>query len=367
MHHAVARSARIDPLAAEAFPSPSGREWTAIADYWLKQGGTSPVWFLVEPRRTDLARFDPSSQRVRMALPLARGRGDVRGRRAADDGRLGRACGSPGWFVTDGWALTPEMAGRPSASGAGRRSGGLTAWVRRRPGETRRCWSAGATSARPASRTCGSRCRSTAARRSGGRRRPSRGSSSTPGGCRPARWKATGAFAQLTIAAEAADGSARPVRAAIEQFDVAVTRRGDVSGFGPGWHEMEYRAVDGRDAGGGRANGRRSSVRRAAGRQPVELTLRGESPLRYFDRAPTVRVLAGRRAAPRVHADGDFTERIAVPADALSTRRAARLVIETDQHVRARRTHRATAIASPRTCASYDARVSGFALTGASA
>jgi hypothetical protein len=61
----------------------------------------------------------------------------------------------------------------------------------------------------------------------------------------------------------------------------------------------------------------------------VRLTLRGESPLRYFDRAPTVVVRAGTQELARFQPTADFAETIVVPAEA---RRAAAglITIETD-------------------------------------
>ena len=50
----------------------------------------------------------------------------------------------------------------------------------------------------------------------------------------------------------------------------------------------------------------------------VRLTLSGESPLRYFDRAPAVTVSVGDREVGRFSPSADFTERIMLPADALA-------------------------------------------------
>ena len=48
-------------------PSPRGREWLELVKYW-NEGGTGPVWFLAEPRRTDLALVDPASHVLRGSL-----------------------------------------------------------------------------------------------------------------------------------------------------------------------------------------------------------------------------------------------------------------------------------------------------------
>ena len=51
----------------------------------------------------------------------------------------------------------------------------------------------------------------------------------------------------------------------------------------------------------------------------VTLTLSGESPLRYFDRAPTVIVAAGAREMARFTPSSDFTRSIVLPAEALAS------------------------------------------------
>jgi hypothetical protein len=62
----------------------------------------------------------------------------------------------------------------------------------------------------------------------------------------------------------------------------------------------------------------------------VTLTLSGESPLRYFDRAPSVTVTAGARELARFHPASDFTQEIVLPAAALAAD-GGRVVIASDQ------------------------------------
>ena len=57
------------PLQAAPTKSAGGRarrnvEWLALADYWLK-GGRGEVWFLADPKRTDLALIDPQVRQTR--------------------------------------------------------------------------------------------------------------------------------------------------------------------------------------------------------------------------------------------------------------------------------------------------------------
>jgi hypothetical protein len=55
------------PLEAETLDlqprlaSPPRREWLELARYW-REGGTEPLWFLADPRRSDLALIDPQSR-----------------------------------------------------------------------------------------------------------------------------------------------------------------------------------------------------------------------------------------------------------------------------------------------------------------
>jgi hypothetical protein len=326
MHHAVARSARIEPIAASALPSPSGREWTAVVDYWLR-GGERPVWFLAEPRRTDLARFDPGSSRVRMAYRWPVDEVTfVGGARpmTVDWVELKH----PGWFVTDGWALTPEMAGLAERDRRGPSRGGITAWARRRPGEAvllvggRNLGAKGEPDVRFTLSIDG--------------RMLQQWSSEPDPGFFLHTWRlpagslepGDGSFAKISISAEAADGSARPVRAAVEQFDL---QSPDVAvrGFGPGWHEMEYAPASGLRWRW--ASDRATLEVTAPEGAPVELVLSGESPLRYFAGASTVRVVAASALLREFQAAGDFTERIVVPAQALAAA-SGRLLVETNQH-----------------------------------
>jgi hypothetical protein len=51
----------------------------------------------------------------------------------------------------------------------------------------------------------------------------------------------------------------------------------------------------------------------------VTLTLTGESPVKYFDRAPTVKVTAAGVVLAQFAPPSDFTQRITIPAKALAT------------------------------------------------
>lgn len=324
MHHAVGRSVRGEPIARLALASPPGREWTSLVDYWL-QGGRAPAWYLVEPRRTDLALIDRHARRVRVPyrwpvdLPTLAG-----GARPQTIDWV--EITAPGWFAADGWALTPEIAGATERDRRGPSRGGSVAWVRRRPG--------------PAWLLVGGR-------NLGARGEPDVRFSLAIDGAVLHTWTASPdpgfflhdmvlpagrlggdeGFARLSITAEAADGSARPVRAAVEQFDLQPTTR-VVFGADQGWHEAEFAPMTGQLW---RWTSERATLRvLAPPGEGVDVVLRAESPLKYFATAPTVRLLAGERVLASVTASGDLNWQVPVPADALAAA-GGRLRVETSE------------------------------------
>ena len=106
---------------------PRTNEWTGPVTYW-RDGGTAPIWFLADPRRTDLATIDPVSRRtVRRYRWRAAERLELSGARpmAADWYRFSR----PGWFAGTGWSLTPELGGMARLAGNGVDQGPIDAHV----------------------------------------------------------------------------------------------------------------------------------------------------------------------------------------------------------------------------------------------
>jgi hypothetical protein len=98
-----------------------------------------------------------------------------------------------------------------------------------------------------------------------------------------------------------------------------------MSGFGDGWQEAEY---DNRTGLAWRWTSDRAVLRIMPARA-VTIRLQGESPLKYFDAPPTVRVRAGSRELRTFHPDRDFTWVVQVPADALAASDGT-VTIETD-------------------------------------
>jgi hypothetical protein len=99
-----------------------------------------------------------------------------------------------------------------------------------------------------------------------------------------------------------------------------------MSAFGEGWHEAEYNNSTGLRW---RWTSDRATVRIVPARG-VAITMRGESPLKYFTDAPTVRVRAGSRQLAVFRPTGDFTWRLQVPESVLSDSDGT-VTIETDK------------------------------------
>jgi hypothetical protein len=139
----------------------------------------------------------------------------------------------------------------------------------------------------------------------------------------PAGVAAGHGLAPLTIRALSGEGGSTAT--AIEQFDLQSS--GSLMwGYDEGWHEAEYNPT----LGMWRWTSERATLRIVNASAPVVLTMRVESPRRYFDDAPTVRL----RAGEQLLAETTFVEsdvwRVVVPIDALRTAQG-RVSIETNQ------------------------------------
>jgi hypothetical protein len=137
-----------------------------------------------------------------------------------------------------------------------------------------------------------------------------------------------GPYAMLEAEVTSAD-PARPVPdgglVAFEQFDAAPVGA-LMYAYADGWHEREADPRTGRQW---RWSSAVSALEVRDWGGDLMLTASGESPLRYFDRAPAVTVRAGDLEIGRFVPSDDFTETVRVPAEALA-RAGGRLTIETD-------------------------------------
>ena len=308
-HYAVRRPLQAaDTGALHVVEPPTQYEWLGPVNYW-RSGGTDPVWFFADARRTDLALIDPHSRSdvVRYRWSVEQ-RGELSGTRplGVDWYRLGL----PGWFAGQGWSLTPETGGLTQSTSTGPDHRSIEAWVRRRPG--------------PFHALVG-------VRNLGGADDGDAEVTLTVDGRPIDRWPVTraarnalrfvnlpdgvpgaGPFAALTIESRSVDPK-RPAPVAVRQFDIQPSTL-PISAFAEGWHEAEYSVETGLMW---RWTSERSVLRIEGPAQPVTLEIRGESPLRYFDRPPAVKIRAGDVTLAQFQPDTDFEWRVTVTADAM--------------------------------------------------
>jgi hypothetical protein len=300
-------------------------EWLGLVEYW-RSGGMQPVWFLADPRRTDLALIDPQSRKQAVTQYRWRvgDRLELAGTRP--NGVDWYRFQPPGWFAAEGWSLTPEAGGITRVDGSGPDRRPIEAFVRR--------------SDEPMHMVVGGRHLGAA---SGG----AVAFDLTLDGMSVERWEldpareglnflrfidlpnglrqGSGPYARLTIAAQGLPSGTPAPPVGIRQFDIQPANT-LIYGFGEGWHEAEYDNATGMSW---RWSSDRS-VLRVAPYQTVRISLRGESPLNYIDSPPHVRVTAGGREVGAFDPNRDFDWSVVVPGE-LVTSSGGAIAIETDR------------------------------------
>ncbi len=319
MHQTFRRPLEAEIVAIEPqLPSPPRREWLELVRYW-REGHTSPLWFLADPRRTDLALIDPRSRADRTdfvwGFSSLSEMGGMRPR-AVTWYRMP----APGWFAEEGWALTPETAGIARLMGRGPSIGPITAWVRRRPDPVRML---------------------IGGRHLGGTQDPLARFRVAIDGTTAAEWASgpgffmhefdlssgilagVGPLARLTVQSETTAGGRVPT--SVEQFDLQ-SRGSMMWAYDEGWHEAEY------DPGVGmwRWTSGRATLRIIGANGPVAITVRVERPRRYFDDDPTVRVMAGDRVLGETRFRETELWSVVAPLDALQAT-GGRVTLETNR------------------------------------
>lgn len=285
-----------------------GHEWLALVEAW-RTDPAAVMFYVADPRRTDLALIDRAVRRgpVPYRWPFTEAP-FVGGARPGNADVY--AMRPPGWMLDRGWALTAEVAGVTAKDGYGPHVKPSVAWIRaRRESATLmlggRHLVDGAGPVRIAVALDGVSLESFEAAPGYFFRRVE-----LPAG---ALVKGSG-YVPLTVTSAPVDGSARQLAVGLEQFDLQSSGM-PMIGAESGWYEPEYNP---RTAQAWRwASEKAVFWVRPVGRD-VTLTLSGESPLRYFDQAPTVIVAAGSREIARFNPSTDFTQSIVVPADALN-------------------------------------------------
>jgi hypothetical protein len=299
-----------------AFPwpvlaSPRGYEWLELVKYW-RDGGTSPVWFLAEARRTDLALVDPASRRLRTRAewPFRRAEALVGGARPSEMDWWS-IDSPPQWFLGEGWAVTPETSGIAERDGKGPALGGATAWIRPRPGPARILIGGrnlGGSGAVRFTLSLNGRSLDTwdAAPNPGFFLR----SLDLPEGSLGAPAPGDSRYAEVVVRAAPADASAAPVRAAVEQFNLQPPDT-VMFGYDTGFHEDEY---DPRTGLRWRWASDRADLRVWPATGPVRVRISVESPLKTFGEAPIVTLRAGGRELVRLTPRDAFAIDVAVSA-----------------------------------------------------
>jgi hypothetical protein len=318
LHQTFRRPLQAEELAvATQLASPPRREWLELAKYW-REGHSAPVWFLADPQRSDLALIDPQARRDRVDYAWRfHSLANMGGMRPSSVRWYQMPV--PGWFAGEGWALSPETAGIARVMGRGPSVGAISAWVRRRP--------------EPVSVLVGGRHLGTASD-------PPARFVMAVDGMEVAHWDAAPGFflhefelpagalrgnglAELTI--QSSSSSASSVPTAIEQFDLQSS--GTLMwGYGDGWHEAEFNT----ELGVWRWSSDRATLRIVGWSGPLEIAFGVESPRKYFDEDPIVRLTAGGEVLGETRFADRDTWSTRVSVDALR-RSDGRITIETNR------------------------------------
>ena len=300
--------------------APHGREWLMLVNQW-RADPNARTWFVADPRRTDLALFDPRARtgpteyRWGFTAPPF-----VGGARPGNSDLY--ALAPPGWMLDRGWALSAEIAGVTARDGLGPHRKPSVAWIRAR--------------------------QDVATLLIGGRHLgmstdpPVRITVASSGAIveefevrpgfffrlielPPGSLESHDAYRPLDVASTVA-GSNRLIPVGLEQFDLQ-SPGVPMIGVEGGWYEPEY---DPRTSRSWRWMAERATLWvRPVGRD-VTLTLSGESPLRYYEAAPAVIVSIAGREIERFSPADDFMQEIVLPASTLAAARGE-VVITSDK------------------------------------
>lgn len=296
------------PALSTRLPAAPKHEWLELVKYW-NDGGHAPVWFVADPQRTDVALVDHASgRRVSYRWPIEHLilLGGVRPNEM--DWHI---FDSPGWYLGEGWALTPETAGVAKEDHRGPGIAPIEGWIRRRD--------------EPITLMIGGRNLAGAA----ARLRVSIDDGvvqdiATPPGffLRFVRLPAgavagRGAFARLSVMSDVPE-------LAIEQFDAQPAGR-VVFGFGEGWHEMEYNPSTARSW---RWASEHAILRTLATGRAMMVSIDGETE--GLSRPTRVTIRIGDRALLEDSVDGRFSLHATIPAG-LANGEETPIVVDSDQ------------------------------------
>lgn len=283
---------------------PGNREWLELVRHW-QTGEQRPVWLLADPKRNDLAVFDWRARRFRGRFEHRTDYHQLMGGTRLEE-FVWWEFQPPGWMLGRGWSVTPEI-------------GGVT-WKDRAMPSVRAAEAFLRRTNRPTHIVIGGRYLSgsgaaTVSALVDGRVVDEWTVDPSP---EPfIRWidlpagplEGSSPYAPLTVSVRAVAGTPVP-EIGLEQFDAA-TIDTPLHALERGWQEPEGDPQTGRLW---RWMSDRSTLRIRTGGRDARLRVAGESPLRYFDRPPTVVVRAGSVELGRFSPATDFVETIALPA-----------------------------------------------------
>lgn len=315
MHHGIEadleRHRAWEPVPPmRTLPSTAGYEWLELVKLW-QEGYEGPIWFLADPRRTDLRLIDPQQRRLLRQygwpsrdIPFISG---IRPNRI-DWYFIQR----PGWFLGPGWALTPEIGGLTARERAGDGTGPSIAWVRRR--ETASTMLLGGRhSGRESDPPVTVRVRLDGRQIDEWPILPGPFVFMRP--VLPDEIAGDGTYARLEIETSWAGAGAAPI--ALEQFDLQAID-GAIVAWDEGWFEPEYSP---RTGATWRWASRDAKLWLYNPGRELTLAISGETAARALGGGTELIVMAGTHEVARLTLAGSFTRTIAIPADPLSVAR----------------------------------------------
>jgi hypothetical protein len=212
--------------------------------------------------------------------------------------------GPPNWMLERGWSLTAEVAGITALEGTGPHVAPAIAWLKPRAEET---------TVLIGGRVIGD-ARAILVASLGGqvvaRLELPPGFFLHRTTLRPGRLD--GAPGYLPLEFTSAGGAAPVVK--LEQFD-AQPPGVRMFGYDTGWFEPEFNLGEGRSW---RWMSEKATLWVRPTGQPLTLRINGESPLKYYEAAPSVRVLVGDKEVATFSPSADFDQAVTLPADLLA-------------------------------------------------
>jgi hypothetical protein len=294
----------------QAVSPPALYEWQSTIEHWSR-GGTAPVWFIADPRRTDMSLVDRRSQHMLGSFRLnVQATWILNGLRPK--AITWWELRPPAWIAVKGFALTPEVGGLAARDRQGPAFDGAVALVRRSPTGAvlvvggRHLGPADDPPVRVVIEVDGQAVTSVVAN-------AQERHYVLMAHLRHDQLKGDTPYATVTIRSTSLAATAGVVPVSVEQFDYQPDE-GVLFAFASGWHEPELRPGTGITW---RWASRRATVR--VHRRPgtaVELRLSGDVPATRRARSAEIRVTSADDVLDAFAGAPAFSRRVAVPGSA---------------------------------------------------